>query len=492
MNKRFYRVLCLVMSIVMLLGTVGCGGTEDVWSEWIDTVEIKDENSSETDVTSSEEEVSSEDTVTSDIESTIDTPSSSTQSTTSTNDKKTVINITNKSRTKYKIVVSLSNEGYDEGRLMQKVIKATSNASVPLILDTENASGPEIIIGDTTRDLSQNVKKTLKPNEYAIKADSNGNIAIIGDNAYALTLAVEEFLVTYFGFDKNATKIGTGKEKAVPINLNIKKNLLSVYKLTWSDEFNGSKVDTNKWCFVPHMREQLHLKLFHDERAVKVENGHMNLISGRIDSQNYWTNTSLSTAETMVFKYGYLEMRAKVPFGAPAFPSFWMQSNGYDAAEPLCMAEIDMFEHFCSQGDDYLQTGVHKWYKDGTGDHYVGPQIGRYYFGSEKIAEQWHTYSLLWTEESMNFMVDGVTYHTIDITKTGDFGDHNDGMGAFHDYCHIIFNNYVHTSDGSEEGNKSEQNAKPTDKFPIKYIIDYVRLYQIPGQGGVVNLKEVK
>lgn len=489
MNKRICRALCLVMSIVMLLGAVGCGGTKDIYSEWVETVEVKDDSSSETETPS--EDVSSEDTVTSDIESK-PTNTSSATNTSSSNDKKTVINITNKSRTKYKIVVSLSNEGYDEGRLMQKVIKATSNASVPLILDTENASGPEIIIGDTTRDFSQSVKKTLKANEYAIKADKDGNIAIIGDNAYALSLAVEEFLVNYFGYDKNATKVGTGKEKAVPLSLNVKKNLLSAYKLAWSDEFNGSKVDTNKWCFVPHMREQLHLKLFHDERAVKVENGHMNLIAGRIDANNYWTNTSLSTAETMVFKYGYLEMRAKVPFGAPAFPSFWMQSNGYDAAEPLCMAEIDMFEHFCSQGNDYLQTGVHKWYKDGTGDHYVGPTIGKFHFGSEEIAEQWHTYSLLWTEEAMSFMVDGETYCTIDITKEGDFGDHNDGMGAFHDYCHIIFNNYVHTSDGSEEGNNNAQNAKPTDKFPINYVIDYVRLYQIPGQGGVVNLKEVK
>ena len=58
-------------------------------------------------------------------------------------------------------------------------------------------------------------------------------------------------------------------------------------------------------------------------------------------------------------------------------------------------------------------------------------------------------------------------------------------MGVFHDYHHLIFNNYVHTSDGSEEGNNNSQNAQPDDEFPIKYIIDYVRLYQLPGQGGI-------
>lgn len=472
MNKTFYRIICLVLSFVMLFAAVGCNDTEDVWSEWIETVEIKDPNVSDTDLTSSE-----------------DTAASDTQGGSDT--KKSIINITSNGKSEYKIVVSLSNDGYDEGRLMQKVIKATSNASVPLILDTETSDGPEIIIGDTTRQESQNLIKTLGNNEYAIKSYTNGNIVIVGTHAYALKLGVESFLTTYLGYDKNATKMGTGTEKSVPVTLNIRKNMIDDYKLVWSDEFNGTTVDTNKWSFVPHMREQTHLKLRHDESAVTVENGSMNLIAGRIDDENYWTNTSLTTSETMVFKYGYLEMRAKVPFGRPAFPSFWMKSSSYDANEPLITAEVDMFEHFCDKGDDYLQTGVHKWYTDGTGDHFVGPQIGKFNFGSKELAEQWHTYSLLWTEESMNFMVDGKTYHTIDITSNGDFGNRNDGMGAFHDYFYIIFNNYVHTSDGSEEGNKDEQNAKPTDQFPINYEIDYVRLYQIPGQGDIADVRDV-
>lgn len=472
MNKRFYRVICLVLSIVMLFAAVGCNDTEDVWSEWIETVEIKDENSSDNDLTSSE-----------------DTAASDTQGSSAT--KKSIINITSKGRSEYKIVVSLSNDGYDEGRLMQKVIKATSNASVPLILDTEVSDGPEIIIGDTTREASQSLMKTIGNNEYAIKSDTSGNIVIVGAHAYALKLGVENFLATYLGYDKNATKMGTGTEKSVPVTLDIKKNMIDDYKLVWSDEFSGSTVDTNKWSFVPHMREQTHLKLRDDESAVKVENGSMNLISGRIDDENYWTNTSLTTSETMVFKYGYLEMRAKVPFGRPAFPSFWMKSSSYDANEPLITAEVDMFEHFCDKGDDYLQTGIHKWYLDGTGDHFVSTQIGKYNFGSIELAEQWHTYSLLWTEEEMSFMVDGKVYHTIDITSKGDFGNRNDGMGAFHDYFFIIFNNYVHTSDGSEEGNAREDNARPDDVFPIKYEIDYVRLYQLPGQGDIADVREV-
>ncbi len=483
MNRKIIKAVCLLLTVAMLFSAVGCGGTEDVWSEWIEVVEVSSD--SQTTDSSDETVTSLEDTVTS-------TPQNGSSSDSTANKKQNIIKITSGSKSKYKIVVSLSNEGYDEGRLIQKVIKATSNASVPLILDTENSNGPEIIIGETTRELSQKLQKSLGANEYAIKTDTDGNIVIVGAHGYALQLAVESFLTTYFGYDKNATKIGAGKEKNVPVNLNIKKNMLDDYKLTWCDEFEGSKVDTNKWNFSPLMKDQPNLALRHDETAVKVEGGNMNLIAGRVEgtTDKYWTNTALTTSETMVFKYGYLEMRAKVPFGKPAFPSFWMQSNAYNAEEPLVMSEVDMFEHFCTIGDDYLQTGCHKWYRDGTGDHFVGPQIGKYNFGSIEEAEKWHTYSLLWTEESMNFMVDGVTYHTIDITKTGDFGTRGDGMGAFHDYHHLIFNNYINTEGGSV-GSEGFY-ATPDDEFPITYVIDYIRLYQLPGQGDVVNLKEVR
>ena len=516
MNKRFLRVICLVLSLTLLLGAAGCGGTEDVWSEWIETVEVPDETSSDvgatdngsTDTSStdsttekpSKTEGTSSDNSGNKVTSSNKKPASSKDTTASdkkesSNSSTTVIgdsiNITANGKSKYKIVVSLSNDGYDEGRLMQKVIKATSNASVPLILDTETSKGPEIIIGETTREASEKLMKKIGNNEYLIETEKNGNIVIVGATAYALKLGVEYFLTTYLGYDKNATQMGTGKEKSVPIALSVKKNILDDYKLVWSDEFEGSTLDTDKWTLFPHMREQTHLKVRDDETAVKVENGSVNLISGRIDDVNYWTNASLTTSHTMVFKYGYVEMRAKVPFGRPAFPSFWMKSSSYEANEPLVTAEIDIFEHFCHTGDDYLQTGIHKWYLDGTGDHYVGPQIGRFNFGSIDLAEQWHTYSMLWTEESLNFMVDGKTYHTIDITKTGDFGSRKDGMGAFHDYFFLIFNNYLHTSDGSEEGNKDEQNAKPSDEFPINYEIDYVRLYQLPGQGDIANVKGI-
>lgn len=473
MAKQIKSIISLLLAIVMLLSVTACGGTEDVWSEWVETVEITDDTSSQEsqqmDITeSTDNNISSDNTTTNNSSSKPDEP-------------KDVINLTVNGRTKYKIVVSLANDGYDQGRLIQKVVKATTNASMPLIMDTEQNDGPEIIVGDTLRKESTDIIKTLGNNEYTIKVDSDYNIIIAATDEYSLKLATDRFLGNYLGYSETATKVG--KEKPIPTNLNIKQSVFDDYKLVWSDDFNGSALNNKKWGFKEHMSPQPDLKLYSDERAVKVDNGCLNLISGRIDNDNYFTNTSVSTADTFVFKYGYLEMRAKVPFGKPAFPSFWMQSNAYNAEMYHVMSEIDIFEHFSVE--NRIESAIHKWYKDGTAEHF-SKEVGDFNFESESLAEDWHTYGLWWTPDALNFMVDGKIYSTVDITDSGDIGERNDGMACFHDYHHIIFNNYLYTAGGSLSHPK--KNATLEDKFPIVYSIDYIRLYQLPGQGGIVEL----
>lgn len=261
------------------------------------------------------------------------------------------------------------------------------------------------------------------------------------------------------------------------------------YELVWNDEFDGEKLDLTKWCTHPFMHDQPDLKLYSDERAIKVDNGCVNLISGREAADMYYTNTALTTSDTMVFKYGYLEICAKVPFGKPAFPSFWMQSSIHGAKAPDVMAEIDIFEHF-STVDPYIQTGIHKWYRSGGKEHFLCPEVGQAHFANKLIAQDWHKYGLLWTPEALRFFVDGQEYHHIDISESANFGEKEDGnMQPFHDYCYIIFNNYVMTNAFLRtDEERALKGAKPEDKFPIFYKIDYVRLYQKKGEKDIIEL----
>ena len=329
----------------------------------------------------------------------------------------------------------------------------------------------------------------------AVPGDSNNDGTV---DAIDLS-AIKQFLVSgvkvYHSSGMNANK--TGAVDVLDL-VRIKKllanlNKLNGYSLVWSDDFGTTLLDESKWGLNTFMLPSDDLEMRFDESALVVDNGTVTMGSGRIDQNNYFKSADLNTMNTMNFKYGYLEMRAKVPYGAPGHASFWMKSAKID--NPDCMGEIDIFEHFCSKANDYIQTGIHKWYDNG--DHLLNSSVGGYNIGGEAYAEDWHNYGLLWTPEKMEFSVDGYVYHTINIKGNQTFNVYDNGKwtantttsdsDAFHDYYYIILCNHIMTA-GNTGGTVNI--ATSDTQFPINYEIDYVRVYQKPGEGGIMLLNQ--
>lgn len=101
--------------------------------------------------------------------------------------------------------------------------------------------------------------------------------------------------------------------------------------LVWNDEFDydGDLYDRDKWL----QRAQMNASDMYNsetERNVRTEDGNLVLRSWKEDDTSisegkpYSTNKSMTTRDSCNFCYGYLEMRAKVPFGKGCWPSFWM------------------------------------------------------------------------------------------------------------------------------------------------------------------------
>ena len=467
MKKTIFKIvtlLCIISIITCTMCSCSNNDVDGVWSEIV-TYEPIDDGTSE--------EINNE-----------TSPSNSTDDKTSII-KNGKIEINKKNSSKIKIVASLSNEGYDQARLVQKVIRATTGASIQLISDYENSDGIEIIIGDTARNESQEIMKTISGTQYIIKINNDGKIIIAGTCLVALENAVYTFLNQYFGYTYNQKEAGI----ATPIDIGktIKADVLEEYKsnLVWGDEFDGKQIDTSKWDINPQMSSNASLELRNDDTAYSISDGCIKLTSGRVNNEHYYTPESLTTQSTMGFVYGYAEMRAKVPFGKPAWPSWWLlpstlgerKTYNYDV-------EIDIFEVFATP--DTMEPNLHKWYRDGSGDHDRLPTSKKtpLVFENEIEAEKWHTYGFLWTSTSINLLVDGEVWQYLDITDNGDFGTRGDGMSGFHDPLFMIFNNYIYTKDYSgAETWAAGLSATPDDKFPIDYYIDYVRLYQKKGEG---------
>lgn len=257
--------------------------------------------------------------------------------------------------------------------------------------------------------------------------------------------------------------------------------------LVWNDEFDDDtdQYDRMKWL----QRAQMAASDMYNsttERNVKTEDGNLVLRSWKEDEEEigkpYSTNMSMTTRDSCNYCYGYLEMRAKVPFAKGAWPSFWMvQREDMRAEGQDWNAEIDIFEVFGSK--DRLVPNIHKWYDtDGYHVQLDGNRKTYYVFRDiENLSDEYHTYGFYWDETKMIFSVDGEDYCEFDITEaSGDFGQYP-GMSGFHTPNYIILNNFLFTpeADWIPDGSVVDDNVR----YPVTYTIDYMRLWQ--GENGI-------
>lgn len=261
------------------------------------------------------------------------------------------------------------------------------------------------------------------------------------------------------------------------------------YELVWNDEFNGQVLDTSKWGYVAKMGGAADM-LLKDREVTDIRDGSLFLTAREYkDNENpqikYAVNYSVTTMNTMSFVYGYLEMRGRVPFKHGAWPSLWMSSNGaiHGDDESDYSAEVDIFEVFSSTVE--AVPNIHKWYCKGDlkGEHHqfngwCGGRSKSYIFKNNNAAIDWHLYGFEWTPEFMRMSIDGNFYMQYDLSEN--FDGMSD-MRCFHKPMYIIINNHLFTEKLFWAPSR-DSIVKPED-LPSVYEIDYIRLYQKPGQG---------
>ena len=271
-------------------------------------------------------------------------------------------------------------------------------------------------------------------------------------------------------------------------------NLPYGYNVVWYDDFSSPELDKKKWRQIPAMSgtgNGDHV-VTEGEHNLKIENNELVMSARREPDGTYTSNKSLTTKDKMAFKYGLIEMRAKVPYGKPAWPSFWTQSYAPLRKAPY-MTEIDIFEVFAK--DNQLDFTIHKWYEKEDNEeqgYHVQKGINPFLFPSKQEAEQYHIYAMNWTPEKIEFLIDGRICGSFDITESGEFDDTAEsgktgGMTGMHDYAYLLFNCYIFTENSSWKpyGIEDTCYATENDKFPIEYKIDWIRIAQKEGEGGI-------
>lgn len=247
-------------------------------------------------------------------------------------------------------------------------------------------------------------------------------------------------------------------------------------ELVWNDEFDGNTLNERKWRFQRSMSAN-DRRYDNGPDHVQVKDGKLILTAHRDTEGNLSLPEGLTTSQRMIFRYGYIEICARLPFGRPGpWPSFWMKTDT-PLKQAAYMAEIDIFEVFASKHT--VTANIHKW---GPNGHTMTNQGGRSFTfeNHQNLRNEYHRYGMEWTPEELRIFVDGVPYVSFGITDEDDFDTLvQPGMDGFHDFAYILFNNELFSA-----GNSGNDTMNVSDKtvFPQNYFIDWVRLYQKEGE----------
>jgi beta-glucanase (GH16 family) len=234
------------------------------------------------------------------------------------------------------------------------------------------------------------------------------------------------------------------------------------WTLVFSDEFDSNgPLDPAKWGYeTGYIRNNE--KQYYTTRAenVRAEGGNLVIEARKENYQGFgYTSASINTLGKFEFTYGRVEVRAKIPTGNGAWPAIWtLGTNRSQVGWPAC-GEIDIMENV---GFDPLR--IHGSVHTAAYNHTIGTQKT----AIVTVANPWedfHIYALEWFTDHIDVFVDGQKYFTF----------RNEGSGTrvwpFDRAQYLLVNLAIGGSWGGQQGIDDT-------RFPQRYLVDYVRIYQ--------------
>jgi beta-glucanase (GH16 family) len=221
--------------------------------------------------------------------------------------------------------------------------------------------------------------------------------------------------------------------------------------------------DTTRWKYDVggHGWGNNELQYYTDKRwdNARIENGHLIIEARKENYQNsQYTSARLVTRGKGDWKYGRIEVRARLPKGLGTWPAIWMLASNTPLKWPDD-GEIDIMEHV-----GYDQGRVHGSVHTKKYNHVAGTQKTATTMVPD-CSEQFHVYSVAWDANTVKVAVDSATFFS--------FSNERSGYAAwpFNNPMHLLLNIAV-------GGNWGGQKGVDSTIYPVRMEVDYVRVYQ--------------
>ncbi len=238
------------------------------------------------------------------------------------------------------------------------------------------------------------------------------------------------------------------------------------YKLVFSDEFNNYSLDSSKWNskyrwgpgWTINGEKQYYVDRINNpdfgHSPFEFDGNHMTITAVKTpehlrSSANWkpYLSGALTTYNKFKMKYGYVEMRAKLPKGRGLWSAFWLLHQKDNDRRP----EIDVVEYIGSKPDRVYNTYHHyeNWNLKSTPSFEAkGPDY----------SQDFHTYAVKWEPGKITWYVDGKERNS-----------HSNGNVSWEDMYLLVNLAVGGWWPGDPDGNTN---------FPARFKIDYIRAYQ--------------
>lgn len=237
-------------------------------------------------------------------------------------------------------------------------------------------------------------------------------------------------------------------------------------KLVFAEEFNGATLDSSTWSYevgngCPSLcgfgNNELQRYVSGDSN-LQLKDGNL-IITARRDPSNTkaFTSAKIFTRDKKVFKFGRIDLRAKLPAGQGIWPAFWMLPQNKRAGWPTS-GELDILEMVGHEPGKVHGT-LH--FGPGPGSMQL---TGSYVLPSGNFSDSFHIFSLDWRKDEIKWLVDGKEFASHSRPAFGN------AEYPFNEDFYLILNLAV--------GGNWPGNPDHTTRFPQSFIVDYVRVYQ--------------
>jgi len=259
-------------------------------------------------------------------------------------------------------------------------------------------------------------------------------------------------------------------------------------RLVWSDEFDTDGRPSKDWTYEQGFQRNQEAQWYQRQNAY-VKDGCL-VIEGRREHRrnpNYmagsndwrtnrefieYTSSSLTTRLSQQFLYGRFEIRAKIPTATGAWPAIWLLGNKWEWPQN---GEIDIMEYYIKNGKPSILANA-CWGSDQRWNAVWDSEVIPFTHFTDKDpewADKFHVWRMDWDEHYIRIYLDDELLNEIDLSKTqnGGYGGNRENPFANRvpGFKHYLLLNLALGGNGGEPD---------ISQFPLRYYIDYVRVYQ--------------